>query len=77
MNTYHERPSGQFKNYWDYIKRTQDKPLRTYIYRRYWKHNMVRIKLVVMYINLLKLFGHDICRAPAGALQISKPNRVA
>ena len=59
-------PSGHFKNYYAYCKviaRIQGKsPILVYLYRKFWKHAMWRIKVNVMYINFLKLFGHDITR---------------
>ena len=61
--------SGHFKNYWHYVKSTQRNPVSTYIYRKYWKHNMVRIKLVIKRNNLIKLI--------TGKNDITSPNQIA
>ena len=47
--------SGMFKNYFDYVKKTQKYPYITYLYRKLWKHNMVRIKLVAFWNSTISI----------------------
>ena len=47
--------SGMFKNQFDYVKKTKKYPYITYLYRKLWKYNMVRIKLVVFWNSTINI----------------------
>jgi len=47
--------SGIYKNYFDYVKKTQKYPYITYLYRKLWKHNMVRIRLVAFWNSTISI----------------------